>query len=946
MTTHYVDFANGNDGPFFDVAAGNHQLTIMGAAASSATAKFGTASLNTGSNLNSGVSTPASADWQFGSGQFTIECFARYTTASLNNAPLVSQFEQSGPGSAFSFGFLLGSYTFWGASNSSNVTPLINVSWLPTINTWYHLAVDRDASNVIRMYVDGAVVGSTTNSLNFYVSSLPLIIGNDNGTRAHPGLIDELRITKGVARYAGAFTAPTAAFADTVGGDASFASVGLLTHFELPTGLNFANRKRTIAAVTTAAAGDVVRVMATPDETLVGNATWTNNSKTVTLASAVTVLLSDCETAWTAATNITATADTSAFKENTKSAKLVSNGTFTTGLVAYRALGSAVDLSAYQQISFWFNPTQAIADGLSLSLRLCSDAAGVTSVHTVPLPTMPSTGQWTPVTFDFGAALSSSIQSIALYADKAFTSKTINIDNVMACKASSAADSLTLNSLIGKVWNRVWVASTAYSLNDIRKPTQPNRNGWRYKVTTAGTTGSTEPTWPADLGLTVTDGSVVWTCEGQEDTYYAIKSINGTTVILDTQGSTAANGTAYQGATETVATYKREPFILPSGNLNFAAFLGSTTGLLSAGSGTAAAQITYSGGWDRTAMTAQTGETWQSGVNNFGTMVDGNGKHYITLTNLNAVRFGTGIAQGNGIGHQILNCHVNLCGTGLNAAGGAGLYIRGAIANHCQSYGLWLPNLSASGVCLTGNSCGGAFPQAGVVVGLGIQRLNYVVAKGNTNAGVTTTQGQPSDLIISNLTTGNNGVYGVALSGNSACNYTLINAVMPEASPIGTLSSGANSHAYSHKHQGVANSHLITTDGGTIITATDQLYTAATGVSWKFRPTSTGRTRVYPLRLSVAKIRCAANVAVSVTIPTRRDNANIVGRLLLQGGQLAGIGQDVFMDCQPTINTWAVSTPLTFTPTEDGVVEIVFLVWDGVGTTNNFWISTRDLSVT
>ncbi len=55
-----------------------------------------------------------------------------------------------------------------------------------------------------------------------------------------------------------------------------------------------------------------------------------------------------------------------------------------------------------------------------------------------------------------------------------------------------------------------WAASTAYSLGAAARPT--TRNGFVYEVTTAGTSGSTQPTWPTTAGATVTDGTVTWTC--------------------------------------------------------------------------------------------------------------------------------------------------------------------------------------------------------------------------------------------------------------------------------------------------------------------------------------------------------------------------------------------------------------------------------------------------
>tara|TARA_A100000171_G_scaffold53092_1_gene76745 strand:- start:19863 stop:20480 length:618 start_codon:yes stop_codon:yes gene_type:complete len=55
-----------------------------------------------------------------------------------------------------------------------------------------------------------------------------------------------------------------------------------------------------------------------------------------------------------------------------------------------------------------------------------------------------------------------------------------------------------------------WAATTAYALGDTVEPTTPNT--YRYECTTAGTSGSGEPTFPTSgIGSTVVDGTVVWT---------------------------------------------------------------------------------------------------------------------------------------------------------------------------------------------------------------------------------------------------------------------------------------------------------------------------------------------------------------------------------------------------------------------------------------------------
>lgn len=61
-----------------------------------------------------------------------------------------------------------------------------------------------------------------------------------------------------------------------------------------------------------------------------------------------------------------------------------------------------------------------------------------------------------------------------------------------------------------------WVESTAKALTNTVVPVHMDLSGgfWPhlyYTCTTAGTTGTIEPTWPTTVGGTVTDGTVVWT---------------------------------------------------------------------------------------------------------------------------------------------------------------------------------------------------------------------------------------------------------------------------------------------------------------------------------------------------------------------------------------------------------------------------------------------------
>ena len=235
-------------------------------------------------------------------------------------------------------------------------------------------------------------------------------------------------------------------------------------------GTSFALRWKTLTLGATGArltAGDVIRIMGSPAPTSLGQtATWTDASDTVTLTSAVTADISDCSTAWTAATNVTASTDTSNRKEGAQSVSLACAAAFGTGRIGHFATGT-LNLSAYQQVSFWIRVSGANQPANGLELRLCSDTGGVTAVNTIQLPALTS-GFWWRVTVNTGGNLGSAIASVALYAAVDPGTVTILLDNIIACKAASSADSLTLSSFISpqSADDQPW-----YCINSIRGTT-------------------------------------------------------------------------------------------------------------------------------------------------------------------------------------------------------------------------------------------------------------------------------------------------------------------------------------------------------------------------------------------------------------------------------------------------------------------------------------------
>lgn len=79
--------------------------------------------------------------------------------------------------------------------------------------------------------------------------------------------------------------------------------------------------------------------------------------------------------------------------------------------------------------------------------------------------------------------------------------------------SGDASGNLTITipeSLIGPLYT-TWAVARAYALGDYVRPT--TNNGFIYEATVAGTShAATEPTWPTTEGNTVVDNGVTWTC--------------------------------------------------------------------------------------------------------------------------------------------------------------------------------------------------------------------------------------------------------------------------------------------------------------------------------------------------------------------------------------------------------------------------------------------------
>ena len=695
-------------------------------------------------------------------------------------------------------------------------------------------------------------------------------------------------------------------------------------------GSTFALRKKTLSsAAAVAVAGDVIRVMGKPS-TNSGTATWTKGSPLVTLSAAMNQLIYG-DGVWIPSANVTATANTTAPtpKQGANSSKLVCAAGFSTGLVAYFATG-ALNLSAYQQLTFWVQSSVALASG-ALSLNLCSDAAGAVVVNTVTLNKALNAGQWTAVTIDNGAALGAAINSVSLTANSTLASKTISLDNISAAKAPSAADCLTLNSLIS-----------------------PNGSIW-----------------------------------------YSVQSINGTTVYVDAQATTAATlAKGYRGATGSSTFYMLQPTVVSIGTGN------TVYDQVFSGNGSSGSRITISGGWNTTDMSTQDGLTlidrsdWAaSGINLTGTT------GYITVDKflfghaafpLGLVSTARGYTVNNsgfaGTGSfstmptravtvdasNFINCTgttaiLNIPATGNYKTDNLNWSVTNTKVWGAAVAGIKVPLfVAAAPATITGCDCSGntglGFDiqsicnfRSNAAEGNTLGGINFQAIQGQISYGLTARGNTVGEILLNNAdveiygldtnTVGGSVVPQISIPNNVSGRAVVYDwtqytggapaAVLTKLGSPGTGRTAGNSVS-SQKEAGVAANNTTYTDNGTI-TTTGVVGQPGTGIAFKLTP-DTDALSGNPLSIIVGKIACPANVPTTVAFWAKLSAAGPTARLRVAGGRYAGVGS-AGTDVVSAAIAATVFTQysVTFTPTEICVVDVYADVWGS--TTQNLVVS-------
>lgn len=191
--------------------AKGHVVTLNGnVARSAAQSKFGGYSAyfdGAGDFLYPVNSGP---DFAFGTGDFTVEMWVY-----LPSLGVVRSLYDGRPTSTNG----LYVYTYVSATNTigflvSSVARITGTTALAAM-TWYHVALCRSGTST-KLFLNGVQEGATYSDGNNYLGAAnrPFIGIDAYNSSATPmkGYIDDLRVTKGVARYTANFTPPAAAF--------------------------------------------------------------------------------------------------------------------------------------------------------------------------------------------------------------------------------------------------------------------------------------------------------------------------------------------------------------------------------------------------------------------------------------------------------------------------------------------------------------------------------------------------------------------------------------------------------------------------------------------------------------------------------------------------------------------------------------------------------------
>ena len=172
--------------------------------------QFGTTSLFVADN----VIISSSDGFNMGTGEFTIEGWWYFTSFS-NSFSIYDQWNGSATGA--------GNVQMWMSHSAAGKVKwyydgdsLLQSNTTMSTGQWYHIAFVRE-SGTLKMYFNGVLDSNTQSYSGQFGKTGTVFLGDQHagGGGAPNYYVDELRVTKGIARYTANFTAPTSAFPES-----------------------------------------------------------------------------------------------------------------------------------------------------------------------------------------------------------------------------------------------------------------------------------------------------------------------------------------------------------------------------------------------------------------------------------------------------------------------------------------------------------------------------------------------------------------------------------------------------------------------------------------------------------------------------------------------------------------------------------------------------------
>lgn len=625
---------------------------------------------------------------------------------------------------------------------------------------------------------------------------------------------------------------------------------------------------------------------------------------------------------WIASTGVTHSYNTGGFSVSSIFAdKFTIGSTVAAGKLAYHTFSSTLDLSDYQQLSFLMYQNSGVTSGTTYyySICLCSDTTGDTVVNEFIIPSRGGAGKYNTFAIDYGSSLGSSIQSIAIYKYGPTNSADFYLSNIIACKAPSEPDSLTLRSLIG-VGNGNW-----YNILSIDE----------RRVTIAHYLQS---------GSSVS----VWTGHGE--------NIDGTATVykIEPNYETISNNFTNYSDWYSVNVSSENSYVKISGGWN-------TTDMSTQDSG----GMTFIGSLDNNGRFAYGGTASHLHFENIGVVNFYTG-FYISSSSCKGWRFTNctfiGV-QDYSINYPTLGEHYETYDCKFIANNGTGVnYQRNS---RCANYNTFSAgsnhgNLSAgvlniyqSNDILVEGLRSISTKQSPIYsqYSLGVQItdynvMHYCTGHANNFRGISIQNSANVSIKGGIMTTRDSGSISASACYNVSADRITINNTSG-SSLQGDVSVGANQGSRSligltnFSHNSVVGIQSVYIACTASVIESDGFTSTGSGFSYRTRLTTTNRsTEKHPQEFPLAQVLVSSGSTVSVAASVYRTGAGLNYKLFCPSGQMIGLGAT---EAKATTTSQWERLSFDFVPTETGVIEIFAGVW-GATTSQYTYIDNLEVS--